>query len=924
MKKLLSLPPNVVESCYDIARLSKDEFFCTCDPPGHKLGSGGGTAWIVEKYEEKHSADPTDKKIIIHGGGQSRRLPAYAPSGKLLTPVPVCRWERGGRIDQTLLDLQLPLYENIMRRAPQSLTYLIASGDVLLRATEPLQDIPEADVVCYGLRATPLQMSHHGVFLMRNDAPTTLDFMLQKPSESELAALEHSHSAMIDIGVWLLSQKAMDLLSQKSKTPDGRLHFYDLYGEFGCALGQTPSSPDSDLSGLKVAILPLRGGEFYHFGTGAEMLKSALELQSLKEPICRKDEKHKSVLVQNSIIPSQLTENREFIWIENSYLNDDWELSRRNIITGVPRNTWKVKLNEGICIDIVPVGEREYALRPYGMNDAFRGSLSDAGTLFLEKSFCTWAKRHGVSADEGLSADDIQAAPLFPVSESVEQLGKWLEWFLCDEPDMSLAKSYLQMPRMSADELSEKANLRRLFEQRRELQATCLGKLAEHWEYSIFYQSDLRDISSKYKEYNIPLPHALPSSAPLLSRMSDAMLHGDDASAFNLLREGLTAKVLKERVLPHKTTCDDQMAWGRSAVRIDLAGGWTDTPPYCLQAGGNVVNMAINLNGQQPIQAFVKPCKEPVILCHSIDLGATERIETYEKLRRYAEVGSPFSIPKAALALCGFLPEYCSESYPSLRSQLEHFGCGIEVTMLSAVPAGSGLGTSSILAATVLGTLSDFCGMGWDKHEIAHRTLVLEQLLTTGGGWQDQYGGILPGIKLLLTDKGFDQTVRAESLPATFFTSAEEKSCHLLYYTGITRTAKHILAEIVRGMFLNSASHLRLLSEMKDHAMELAQAIGQGNFSSYGSLVRCTWEQNKRLDSGTNPPAVEQLCQLIDDYCLGYKLPGTGGGGFMYMVAKDPQAAQRIRQILNETPLTPNSRFVEMQLSESGLEVSRS
>ena len=44
-----------------------------------------------------------------------------------------------------------------------------------------------------------------------------------------------------------------------------------------------------------------------------------------------------------------------------------------------------------------------------------------------------------------------------------------------------------------------------------------------------------------------------------------------------------------------------------------------------------------------------------------------------------------------------------------LASQLEAFGAGIEVTLLAAIPAGSGLGTSSILASTVLGAINDFC-----------------------------------------------------------------------------------------------------------------------------------------------------------------------------------------------------------------------
>ncbi len=928
MPKLLSLPPNVVGKFHDITRLPREDFFCTSDPVGHKLGSGGGTAWVVAQYEAQPAAKPTseERRIIIHGGGQSRRLPAYAPSGKLLTPVPVMRWARGQKIDQTLLDLQLPLYETIMQHAPASLTTLVASGDVLLRATEPLGELPEADVVCYGLWASPQQIAHHGVFMMRRDNPEHLDFMLQKPSTEEQARLMATHYALIDIGVWLLSDRAVERLRQKSTAADGTLRCYDLYSEFGCALGLHPSRPDADLEGLSVAVLPLPGGEFYHFGTGAEMLRSSAELQNLVKDqrliIQRGVKKQSSVFTQNSLIPFSFTSEQENIWVENSVLNEQWTLTRRNIVTGVPENAWRVELGEGQCVDVVPIGPTAYALRPYGYNDAFRGAVGADDTMFLEAPVGQWLEAHSLTPDDvGGARCDLQAARLFPVAESVEALGDMLHWMLTGEGN---AAAYKEAVRLSADELSNQANLERLFAMRRALLARNLPALAANWKKSVFYQVNLADVAAKYKEHALPLPPPLEADAPLLTRISDAMFRADEEGAFALLREGLTANAQARKVLPRKTTYDDQIVWARSPVRIDLAGGWTDTPPYCLLSGGNVVNVAINLSGQQPLQAYVKPCAEPVIVCRSIDLGASERIETFEELAAFNRVGSPFSIPKAALALCGFLPDFCAEPFTSLRSQLEAFGCGIEVTLLSAVPAGSGLGTSSILAATVLGALSDFCGLAWDKGEVGHRTLVLEQLLTTGGGWQDQYGGILPGLKLLQTAPGFEQNVAARFLPTTLFTNPELRPCHVLYYTGITRTAKHILADIVRGMFLCETERLDMLAEMKRHALTLFDTLQLTDFKRYGHHIRRTWQQNRQLDSGTCPPAIDALCQHIDDLCLGYKLPGAGGGGFMYMVAKDPEAALHIRRLLTENPLNARARFVSMDVSETGLVISRS
>jgi galactokinase/mevalonate kinase-like predicted kinase len=125
-------------------------------------------------------------------------------------------------------------------------------------------------------------------------------------------------------------------------------------------------------------------------------------------------------------------------------------------------------------------------------------------------------------------------------------------------------------------------------------------------------------------------------------------------------------------------------------------------------------------------------------------------------------------------------------------------------------------------------------------------------------------------------------------------------------------------------MFLNNRDQLLLLRQMKEHAMEMYDAIQRQDFVLMGHLVRKTWEQNQLLDSGTNPVAVRQLSDLVDDLCLGYKLPGAGGGGYLYMIAKDPEAAARIRQILTENRPNANARFVEMGLSAAGMQISRS
>ena len=907
MKKLLSLPPNLVDSFHDVTGESRNEFFCTSDPLGHRLGSGGGTTWLLEECWRNEAPDvefdqwlQSEKRILLHAGGQSRRLPSYAPSGKILTPVPVFRWEIGQRLSQDLLHLQLPLYERLIELAPDNIHTMVVSGDVYIRASRQLPPVPSADIVCYGLWLDSSIARNHGVFVSDRTSPSVLKQMLQKPSVETLNDLLQSHYYLTDIGVWLLSDRAVRLLARHSKDSEGRLREYDLYSEFGCSVGTHPLIDEPDLRQLSVAILPLPEGEFYHYGTTREMISSTLAVQNIindqREIRHHGHKPHPSIFVQNSRVDVKIKAENTNLWIENSHVGCGWRLYHDNVITGVPENDWDITLVAGQCIDIVPIGDTDYVIRPYRIDDRFDG--------------------------------DLQRKKMFPVVSGAldrrGEMGEILKSMLATKDTANRFDSH-QIEGdafLSAEEISDRANLRRLFAQRRDFRRENWSAIAANYRHSVFYQLDLEDAAHEFRQLNIPMPAPIAADAPLLTRMHNAMFRNENP--FILLRQGLTEALAGDMQCPRMAVYSDQIVWARSPVRIDIAGGWTDTPPYCLMEGGNVVNLAIELNGQPPLQTYIRPSSNPHIVLRSIDLGAMEIIETYDQLADFTHVGSPFSIPKAALALAGFLPEFCSERFTSLRQQLEAFGCGIELTLLSAIPAGSGLGTSSILASTVLGAINDFCSLAWDKNEICRRTLVLEQMLTTGGGWQDQFGGVLGGVKLLQTDRGFQQTPLVRWLPDDIFLQPEYSSCHLLYYTGITRTAKTILDEIVRRMFLNSNKQLELLRQMKAHTMDMYEAIQRQDFRHMGLLVRKTWQQNQLLDSGTNPDEVRRITSLVDDLCLGYKLPGAGGGGYLYMVAKDPEAAARIKQIIGANRTNSNARFVEMKLSKRGLQVSRS
>jgi galactokinase/mevalonate kinase-like predicted kinase len=579
------------------------------------------------------------------------------------------------------------------------------------------------------------------------------------------------------------------------------------------------------------------------------------------------------------------------------------------------------------------------------MDDTFRGQIDDKGTWWLGQPASRWFEARGLTLPEaGIEPGaEIFSTRLFPVLQLEEVQGQFVEWLTARSPapNAAFAKMWREFNRLAARDILLRANLVRLSAERGEKRERCLRPMLQNARWSVFLNLDLQSTAVLYAGSNQELPPPLGAGEDGVNPMQQVRermfraavlrqrgLEGWEtleSEAFGRLREMIVRDAGLEPVVPQCTVQEDQIVWGRSPVRLDLAGGWTDTPPYCLEHGGKVVNLAVNLNGQPPIQAFAKLCPRPELVMRSIDLGAEQRISTYEELASFAQPGSEFAVAKAAFALAGFLPRFhAGASFRTLREQLEAFGGGIEVSLLCAVPKGSGLGTSSLLAATVLAAIGNLCGLGWDQNVIFGRTLALEQLMTTGGGWQDQAGGIYRGVKLIETTPGLKQKPTLRWLPDYLLGQALANETVLLYYTGITRLAKSILYEIVRGIFLNSPSHLATIEEIGANAEVAYNAIQRLDYDGFAESIRRSWQLNQRLDSGTNPPAMQDIIRQVSDYIAAAKLLGAGGGGYLLMLAKDKTTAGRIRETLTSNPPNTRARFVEYQLSDTGLQLTRS
>ena len=227
----------------------RPEWFATCDPAGQPLGSGGGTAHLLARPGgPPPGASFSDwlrqsRKLILHAGGQSRRLPAYAPTGKLLMPIPVFRWSRGQRLDQSLLDLQMADYQRVLAHAGPQPAAMITSGDVLLRFARELPPFPEVDVLGLGMWVAPEKAKDFGVFFSPRAARPSWPSSCRNRRRPESANWRTSTICLVDTGMWLLSERAVGVLMERCgweaerRRSSAAPRRYELYAQFGLALG---------------------------------------------------------------------------------------------------------------------------------------------------------------------------------------------------------------------------------------------------------------------------------------------------------------------------------------------------------------------------------------------------------------------------------------------------------------------------------------------------------------------------------------------------------------------------------------------------------------------------------------------------------------------------------------------------------------
>jgi fucokinase len=484
------------------------ETLVVADLEGRRIGSGGSTLLcLIEILNRERARRGIDFRapgailrelgrlriLIIHAGGDSRRLPAYSPCGKIFVPLP---GESGGSVPAALFDRLAPEFLRLPGAPGQ---VLVAAGDALTRfdARDVAFDRPGLTALaCY---ATPEEASRHGVFCPGPDS--TVSLYLQKPS---LALQQAAHAVNgdgltpLDIGVMSLDASASAALLAafgvgpvRDDAQDDALAFdpfsrerllrlgVDLYREICCAMGTaaTPEhyirstgssgskwTPDQlgelfpALHAIPFHVAVVAECRFLHFGSSRQLIESGLELLSLETGAPPAS----TVLTVNcAVTPPGLIRGRTS-WVEGCRVHAALDLEGRNLVAGVDVET-PLSLPSGASLEVLPghdrSGARTWFVRCYGIDDTFKRSIADGGE-FCGRGLLDWLARVGVAPDavwpdtQDAAGRSLWNARVFVAVQSPAGFRDWL-WMYAPELATSVQlEAYRAAERYSAAEIA--------------------------------------------------------------------------------------------------------------------------------------------------------------------------------------------------------------------------------------------------------------------------------------------------------------------------------------------------------------------------------------------------------------------------------------------------------------------------------------
>ena len=476
------------------------------DPGGRRVGSGGSTYQCLlevlrrETGSQGHAVDydlavkafGALRVLIVHAGGDSRRLPAYSPCGKIFVPLPCAAADE---IPPTIFDRLVPVFLAMPEGPAGKGQIVVASGDALLLFDSSAIDCSRSGITALGARVAPETAARHGVFLMNTDG--TVRLFLQKPSafeQMEAGAIDGSGRSVLDIGVMSMDARAAGTLLEalgKLSAQAVLAHGIDLYREVFCALGTEATaahhltSTRSNGSRLETSLIRqlfdalrsipcnvqvLSRCDFLHFGSTNQLISSGARLFTLD---CGKPPSRGVLAITNELgMGGKITGGD--CWVEGCRVYAPLTLRGRNVVVGVDVGE-PLTLPEGGCLDIVPGIDRQGLpvsfIRYYGADDTFKDTVAD-GATFCGTRLNDWlclvgAKAAQIWSDE--TPEDQRTlwnARVFPAEKEHQAYRQW-SWMLeIEKASPEQKRAFIEADRYSSAEIAVNVNQNRYHSRR--------------------------------------------------------------------------------------------------------------------------------------------------------------------------------------------------------------------------------------------------------------------------------------------------------------------------------------------------------------------------------------------------------------------------------------------------------------------------
>ena len=930
----------------------KTEFIVVSDIDGKRIGSGGATFNIIKVLADKIGVKEIFKKkmLVIHSGGDSKRVPQYSACGKLFSPVPRCIL--GGR-RTTIFDELLIMMSGIVPRCSSGML-IVPSDTVML--FNPLQvDLLSCDAAGLSIKAGVLEGKEHGVFLDGEDGEL-LKF-LHKQSEAtlkELGAVDSMNNVNIDTGcIWFGSriiEALTGLISDGNKIDDKRfnefvndkvrLSFYaDLVYPLAkdCTIdeyfGEIPEGSFSDelhkcreeiwgaISNFKMKVIKMLPAKYIHFGTTQELF-NLMVWNMDKYSYLGWEQKILTNVTNGGALSNAIIKNgvqlSEKSYIEDSILGSGTVIGDKVIVSGISLEN--VTIPNNCVLHGLKLVNGKFVCRIYGINDNPKNSME--GT-FLASSIKQIKKYTGIGNEELWqgSLPSIWTANIYPECDSMqeavdmaiilynisdgtatdEEKEKWInskKYSLCDSFNLADTKAILDWQKRISEEVHAENFIKKLSD----------------GEYSSDAIAELYQSENLAEEVNYILEFAKGAQFPLNMRIylaiadlckKDAFKFNDNDAvyfedkAYDIVKNYILDAIDEEHKVPAEFKFVKDEVIEECPVRVNFCGSPSDAAPYCLEHGGTMIDGTILLEGKLPIRVEVKKIDEPCVEFVSGDLNGRMKFYDMKELRSCENPYDTFALHKAVLLAAGITSP--KNNINDVSSLCEKIGGGISMATFVDIPKGSGLGTSSILAAGCLKAVNEIFGLDTSARCIYAQVFAVEQLMSTGGGWQDQVGGFTPGIKFFQSRPGAYQDIKIDYLDLNEDIRRELQDRFVLIFSGQRRLARNVLREEMNQCIRNNPEISEKMELIRQYCALMKYELERGNITGFAQYITKQFELIKTIDKGASNTCIEYIFDVCDDLIDGKSICGAGGGGFLMVVLKEGVSKDLIKErIRNE------------------------